>query len=126
MVAVDTNVLVRLIVRDDVTQTRSAERFVENGCWASVLALVEATWVLKSTYGFDRSQIVAAIEMLIDNEKLAVENEEAVFLALELFRARPSLGFADCLMLELARKTGHLPLGTFDRALAKVDGAIRL
>jgi len=126
MVAVDTNVLVRLIVRDDLNQTRSAEKFVENGCWASVLALAEAMWVLRSIYAFDPYQIAAAIEMLIDNEKLVLENGEAVALALALFKERPSLGFADCLMLELARKAGHLPLGTFDRDLAKLHGATRL
>ena len=126
MVAVDTNVLVRLVVRDDENQTRSAERFIENGCWASIVAFVEAIWVLKSIYRFDQLQIVAAINMLINNEKLAVEHGEEVSLALDLFRARPSLAFADCLMLELARKAGHLPLGTFDRDLARADGATRL
>ncbi len=46
--------------------------------------------------------------------------------ALMLFRHRPNLGLSGCLMHELARKAGHLPLGTFDRALAKADGAHRL
>src|SRR5690242_3922689 len=115
MVAVDTNVLVRLIVRDDLNQTRSAERFIENGCWASVLALAEAMCVLRSIYSFDPHQVAAAVEMLIDTEKLVLENGEAVALALALFKERPNLGFDDCLMLELARKAGHLPLGTFDR-----------
>ena len=46
--------------------------------------------------------------------------------ALELFRAKPALGFSDRLMLQLARKAGHLPLGTFDRNLARVDGAVKL
>jgi predicted nucleic acid-binding protein len=44
----------------------------------------------------------------------------------ELFRAKPSLGFSDCLILNLARNAGHLPLGTFDRNLGKVDGAHKL
>ena len=43
-----------------------------------------------------------------------------------LFRSRPALGFSDCLILEIARKAGHLPLGTFDRELGKIDGAKRL
>jgi predicted nucleic acid-binding protein len=46
--------------------------------------------------------------------------------ALDLFRARPALGFIDCLMVESARKAGHLPLGTFDRNLAKVEGTQKL
>jgi predicted nucleic acid-binding protein len=54
------------------------------------------------------------------------KDSETVAAALELFRGRPSLGFSDCLMVQLARKAGHLPLGTFDRNLAKVEGTQKL
>jgi len=53
MRAVDTNVLVRLIARDDAAQVRAAEEFVETGAWVSHLALVETAWVLDAVY--DRS-----------------------------------------------------------------------
>ncbi len=43
-----------------------------------------------------------------------------------LFRSRPSLGFSDCLMLQVAEKAGHLPLGTFDRSLGKIEGTQKL
>jgi predicted nucleic acid-binding protein len=46
-----------------------------------------------------------------------------VTAALEHFKRRPALGFADCLVLEVARKAGHLPLATVDRPLGKLDGA---
>jgi predicted nucleic acid-binding protein len=46
--------------------------------------------------------------------------------ALDHFRARPALSFSDCLVLEIARKAGHLPLGTFDRALSKLEGTQRV
>jgi predicted nucleic acid-binding protein len=49
-----------------------------------------------------------------------------VAAALELFRAKPSLGFSDCLTLQLARQAGHLPLGTFDRSLSKITGTQKL
>jgi predicted nucleic acid-binding protein len=45
---------------------------------------------------------------------------------LTLFRSEPVLGFSDCLILQLARKAGHLPLGTFDRNIGKIDGAQKL
>ena len=126
MVAVDTNVIVRVIIRDNLSQTESVERFIQNGAWISILALAEAVWVLKSFYGLTPQELDRAIEMLLCHQHFVVEDSETVADALELFRAKPALGFADCLMLELARKAGHLPLGTFDRALAKVHGATRL
>jgi predicted nucleic acid-binding protein len=49
-----------------------------------------------------------------------------VTAALEHFRKSPSLGFSDCLILEAARKAGHLPLGTFDKDLSKLGGAQKL
>jgi predicted nucleic acid-binding protein len=57
---------------------------------------------------------------------LTVQDPDAVAAALAVFRTRPSLGFSDCLLLEMARHAGHLPLGTFDRALSKLDGAAKL
>jgi len=126
MRAVDTNVLVRLISRDDPIQTTSAERFVEDGAWVSVLVLAEAIWVLGSVYGRSVEQLCKAIEMLLNNPILALQDPEAVAGALERFRAKPALGFSDCLILELVRKAGHLPLGTFDRNLARIEGAQKL
>jgi predicted nucleic-acid-binding protein len=64
--------------------------------------------------------------MLLNHRDLVLQDREVVVAALELFRARPGLGFSDCLRLESARKAGHLPLGTFDRSLAKVEGTHKL
>jgi predicted nucleic-acid-binding protein len=123
MRAVDINVLVRLITRDDPRQASAADRFVEKGAWVSVLALAEATWVLGTVYEFGAARLATAIEMLLDHKDLTLQDADVVVAALELFRARPVLGFSDCLMLQLARKAGHLPFGTFDRALARTAGA---
>jgi predicted nucleic-acid-binding protein len=117
MRAVDTNVLVRLITRDDARQAATADAFVEKGAWVSVLALAESTWVLATVYKLNAASLATAIEMLLNHEDLTLQDADAVAAALDLFRARPSLGFSDCLMLQLARKAGHLPLGTFDRGL---------
>jgi predicted nucleic-acid-binding protein len=126
MRAVDTNVLVRLITRDDSRQAASAESFIAMGAWVSVLALAEATWVLTSVYKLGSEDLATAIEMLLHHRDLVLQDPETVAAALELFRAKPALGFSDRLMLQLARKAGHLPLGTFDRNLAKVEGAQRV
>jgi predicted nucleic-acid-binding protein len=126
MRAVDTNVLVRLVMRDDAQQVVAAEQFVEKGAWASVLCIAEAAWVLGSIYGLNPRELAGALEMLLNQPYVVIQDSEAVSEAVTLFRAHPSLGFADCLMLQLARKAGHLPFGTFDRALGKLPGAQKL
>jgi predicted nucleic-acid-binding protein len=126
MRSVDTNVLVRLITRDDDNQVAAAERFVERGAWVPLLALTEATWVLESVYERTSEDIASIIEMLLNHKELTLQDSEVVAAAADLFRDRPALGFSDCLMLELARKAGHLPLGTFDRGLSRVEGAEKL
>lgn len=126
MRAVDTNVLVRLLTRDDAKQAALAEAFVAKGAWVSHLVLVEACWVLDSVFDREAAQIATAIEMLLSHESLALQEPEVVDAALTLYRKRPALGFSDCMVLEVARKAGHNPLGTFDRRLSKQDGVSRL
>lgn len=126
MRAVDTNVLVRLLIRDDPAQVAAAEAFVEPGAWVSHLVLIEAAWVLDSVYGIEPMAMARALEMLLDQETLAIEDADVVKKALDRYRKRPSLGFSDCLILEVAHRAGHLPLGTFDRELGKQDGAQKL
>jgi predicted nucleic-acid-binding protein len=122
MRAIDTNVLVRLITRDDARQAASADLFVEKGAWVSVLALAEATWVLAAVYQRSAADLATAVEMLLDHKDLTLQDSDVVAAALDLFRSRPALGFSDCLMLQLARKAGHLPLGTLGRDLGNVEG----
>jgi predicted nucleic-acid-binding protein len=123
MRAVDTNVLVRLVTRDDARQAASADAFIAKGAWVSLLVLTEAVWTLAAAYQRKAAGLATAVEMLLNHEHLVLQDADAVAAALDLFRSRPSLGFSDCLMLQVARKAGHLPLGTFDRGLGKVEGA---
>jgi predicted nucleic-acid-binding protein len=126
MRAVDTNLLVRLITRDDPKQVAAAEAFVERGAWVSHLALVETVWVLSAVYNQSARAIATAVEMLVRHQNLVIQDEDVVVAALEHFRQRPSTGFSVCLLLEVAHKAGHLPLGTFDRTLARLPGAQRV
>jgi predicted nucleic-acid-binding protein len=77
-------------------------------------------------YDLGSEKLALAIEMLLAHRCLVLQDDDAVARSLESFRARPSLGFSECLMVELARRAGHLPMGTFDRALAKIAGAQQL
>ncbi len=126
MRAVDTNVLVRLLARDDPSQRAAAEAFVKPGAWISHLVLMEAVWVLDTVYGTPAAQIADGVEMLLDHEQMVVEHAGVVKAAVAQLRKHPRLGFSDCLILEVARAAGHLPLGTFDRRLGKVAGAQKL
>lgn len=126
MRAVDTNVLVWLATRDDAKQVAAAEAFIAKGAWVPHLVLAEALWVLASVYDLGPAAIATAVEMFLNHTDLTVQDADVVAAALEHFRNRPQLGFSDCLVLEVVRKAGHLPLGTFDRELSKLDGAQRL
>lgn len=126
MRAVDTNVVVRLITRDDPRQTARAEAFVAKGAWISHVVLVDVIWVLASVFDLSPKQLAIAVEMLLNHRELVVQEPEVVAEALARFRRKPKLGFSDCMVLEIARKTGHLPLATFDRELGKLDDVERL
>ncbi len=123
MRAVDTNILVRLVTRDDHRQLPIAETFISRGAWVSTLVLAETSWVLATVYGLEHDEIATVVEMLLAHEHLSLQDADVVAAALAHYRSRPAMGFTDCLVLELARKAGHLPLGTFDKRLGKLDGA---
>jgi predicted nucleic-acid-binding protein len=126
MRAVDTNVLVRLITRDDPRQVAAAEAFVAGGAWVSHVVLAETAWVLAAVYELETASIATAVEMLLNHQHLSLQDADVVAAALARYRAKPGIALSDCLVLEIARKAGHVPLGTFDRQLAKLDGAQKL
>lgn len=123
MHAVDTNVLVRLVVLDDAKQVAAAKRFIEGGAWVSHLVLLETVWVLESYYRFTRAQVARFVETATLHPNLRVQDVDVVEAALAQFVRHKKVGFTDCLALEIARKAGCVPLGTFDKALGKLPGA---
>lgn len=126
MRAIDTNVLVRLLARDDEKQKTAAESFVLPGAWVSHLVLAETVWVLDSVYGLTHAELAEAVEMLLIEENLSIEAPEVVSAALVHYKKKPSLRLTDCLILEIARQAGNIPLGTFDKNLAKIEGAEKI
>jgi len=126
MLAIDTNVLVRLLVRDDARQAALADQFVAKGAWVSHLVLAETLWVLDAVYDRKPAQLIAALDLLLAHETLVLQDADTVVTALVNFRAKPALGFSDCLVLAIAKKAGHVPLGTFDQGLARLTGAHKI
>ena len=78
MRALDTDVLVRLIVRDDPDQVARAQGFVESGAWVSLIVLAEAVWVLQSAYELDRERVATVVSMLLDHDRLTLQDEDVV------------------------------------------------
>jgi len=125
MQAVDTNLLVRALTCADPRQSPVAETFIRNQApvWVSHVVLVETIWVLESVYGCGKPQLIEAMTRIIDNKDLFLEEPAIVRAALALYQTEKKVHFEDCMMLEIARKAGHLPLATFDKALGKLEGA---
>lgn len=126
MRAIDTNILVRLITRDHPRQHKAALQAINTGAWVSLVTLVETVWVLKSSFGLSRDRLADTIGVLLKHDALLLQDAEVVESALTLYRASPRIEFSDCVILDQARRAGHGRLMTFDRDLARLDGAQRL
>ena len=90
------------------------------------MVLAEAMWVLDAVYERSAEQIALALDLLLNHQHLSLQDADVVGSALEHFKKRPALGFSDCLTLEIARKAGHIPLGTVDKDLSRLAGSQRL
>lgn len=124
MIAVDTNVLVRLLVKDDAAQTRrvvSLFRRLDSAgdrAFVSDVVVCEIVWVLHAAYGFPRSKIAKALEQLVAARQLAFDSPDRVLRALRAFEAG-SGDLADYLIREHAVAAGCDRVVTFDKALLK-------
>lgn len=127
MPAVDTNVLLRLLVEDDERQTREAHAFVRSAgrVFVSHVVVVEASWVLSSAYGLSRKQLARTIELVLKTDVFAIERRELLVEALALFESS-SADFADCVIAATARAANELPLATFDAAASRLPHARRI
>lgn len=115
MIALDTNVVVRLLVDDDPEQTRRARKLIEKGPVLVVATvLLETEWVLRGAYSVNRKRIVQSLRSLLGLPELTVGSADAVAQALEWFER--GLDFADA--LHLALTTDAEKFATFDVRLA--------
>jgi predicted nucleic-acid-binding protein len=126
MRAIDTDVLLCLVIRKDAQRVRTAQAFIANGAWVSHLVLAETCRALSTAYGCNDHAIETAVEMLLDHRELTVQDPESLPAALHHYALNPDVGLFDKRTIEVARLAGHTPLGTFDRNLSRLDGAQRL
>lgn len=126
MIGLDTNVLVRYIMQDDVKQSALANRLIESLTadspgYVALVSVVEIAWVLGSAYDLDRSQLVQAFEGLLRTKEIVIENAETVWKSVRNFQSS-NADFADCLIERAAAVAGCEKTFTFDRAAAKGGG----
>lgn len=117
MKAVDTNVLVRLIVQDDPDQANKALDLIADGVSVSLTILLELGWVLQSRYRFDRTLLARTLRKLLSNPCLHISFADQVSIAVDLYEN--GADFADTIHLVAAR--GADAFVTFDRTMADGD-----
>jgi len=125
VIAVDTNVLVRIHVDEpsQPAQVTAARALVSDAgaVFVSLVVVVQTVWVLESAYGLPKSDVVQAMEHLLANAAFTLEEEQRCSAALRLFH-ESGADFSDCLILA-GCQARELPLYTFDKRLAKLAGA---
>jgi predicted nucleic-acid-binding protein len=126
--ALDTNVLVRYVVRDDGGQLAAAKRLIDRcvaagqSLFVPVTVALELEWVLRAAFGYVKEDVMQVLSNLLSAAELTFESERALEVALQLYRDS-SADFADCLHVALATEAGEPPLWTFDKGASKVAGA---
>jgi predicted nucleic-acid-binding protein len=121
MLAVDTNIVVRYLVKDDDAQSARARDVVRSGAiFVPLTVVLECEWVLRSLYGFSRSAVIAALEAFCGGPGVAVGEAAAVKRALRL--AKQGLDFADA--LHLAQASECEAFVTFDKRFAQKAGRL--
>jgi predicted nucleic-acid-binding protein len=127
VIAVDTNVLVRLFVADEPAQASKAQKLFdaaadrEIAVWVSDTVLVELVWTLGRAYARERAEMVKALRALASHATVVLESPQAVRDAADAFERGPA-DFADCLLSVKARAAGCDQLATFDRGMRGLPG----
>jgi len=119
--SLDTNVILRLTLRDIPSQFETAKKLVTSKrvrFFVSDITLFEYVYILEGHYEFSRKQIAEMVEKLLAQKNIDCNRELAV-AALAHFVAHHSLSYADCYLAASARYMNAAPLWTFDKSLAK-------
>jgi len=124
VIAIDTNVLLRLLLRDDPRQSEAASRLMEEMATAgepafiSLVTLVEFVWVLEDTYRINRGDLPVIVRKLLNTAHITIEQEDAVRRALE----SPDGDFSDRIIHFVGAAAGCDRTVTFDRKFARLAG----
>ena len=123
MIGVDTNVLVRVAVNDNIAQTTAAQAFLaersaDDPAFVSAVVLAELAWVLDRAYGFSNERIEGVFDWVMESANIVVERADLVERALSLAHTARA-GIADCIIAAVATDAGASKIVTFDKPAAK-------
>ena len=126
MIALDTNVLIRYLTRDNPEQAEAARALLQglttNGPgFICREVVIEVVWVLERSYRFSRERIANIVVELVATDTLVIEDDNDVAQAAAVYR-EGSADFSDLMILAAANRVGAQPLYTFDRRFARLDG----
>ena len=129
MLGVDTNVLIRYLIRDYQPQYERARRLIDREVskgepvLVSLLVLLETEWVLRSRYELPKSDIVAVFSALLDTADLSFEDEPSIEHAVYSWKDSTA-DFADCLIDARNRRLGCRATATFDGRALRLAGFV--
>lgn len=131
MYGLDTNVLVRFLLRDDPEQAEQARKAIEDALVdgkpvvVSLLTLLETEWVLRSCAKLQKVKLISVFRMLLEARDVQIEEEEVLEEALYYYESSKA-DFADCLMSARYARLGCSAMLTFDQVAAKLPRNILL
>jgi predicted nucleic-acid-binding protein len=120
VIGLDTNVLVRYLAQDDAIQSAQATEIIERQLteehpgFISLVTMVETVWVLDRVYGLSNHEVAAAVERILQADRLLVQNEQEAFTAMTALKGGTG-SFSDALIGALGAWAGCTATVTFDK-----------
>lgn len=124
MIALDTNILARLVTNDDPAQAQQAVALIDTGkaLFVPLTVVLELEWVLRGAYSLDKPAIVRSFEALLSVRNVNFERQSDIQQALQLYQ----LGFDFADALHHASTAGCEALATFDQKFKKLAAKAKL
>lgn len=128
MIGLDTNIMVRYLVKDDPVQAKKASSFMRSHArkgemfFLNSIVFCELVWVLETAYDYGRREIADALEKLLLTAQFEFEDKDSLWAALAEYKARSKGDFSDYLISRKNHKSGCNHTATFDRDLKDAPG----
>jgi len=130
VIGVDTNILLRIVVKDEPDQYARARRFVSENCtelspgYVNRIVLCELAWTLERSYRLSRDEMAEAFTSLLSGFEFVFENRDAIERVLDYYGDIRGVGFVDMLVAELNREAGCSATATFDKRARRLKGFV--